>query len=209
MLDYTHLYLPPSLPPSLPSSHTSHSPSICFVLGGEDNTCLQLIVFLIHDLHPFQNQKKITPFHNLLNFWCHFHSIITPGSCIFISQRTWNENIRPWHHFCRIKIVFNFMSLAVKQHCSRDVIRTNLSFFFYFGDIAETCGTFVIRRGDESVWTPLPSISELLWMAFREINGVGGTAVWLWWNRMQMWLQGIQVRKQSFPKHTHTHTHTQ
>lgn len=30
------------------------------------------------------------------------------------------------------------------------------------------------KKGEENVWTPLPSISQLLWMAFRKINGVGG-----------------------------------
>ena len=105
------------------------------------------MVFLIRGSNPFKGK----PFHNLLNFWCHFHPIITVLSLIFISQCTCNENTRPWHHFCGIKIVFNLMSLAVKQHCSRDIIRTNLSpFFFYLGDIAKTCGTFMIRRGKKT-----------------------------------------------------------
>lgn len=30
------------------------------------------------------------------------------------------------------------------------------------------------KEGEENVWTPLPSISRLLWMAFSKINGVLG-----------------------------------
>lgn len=29
------------------------------------------------------------------------------------------------------------------------------------------------KKGEENVWTPLPSISWILWMAFSKINGVG------------------------------------
>lgn len=111
-----------------PQTHTHTSPSLFVLFWAVRITpaSSQLMVFLIHGSNPFKGK----PFHNLLNFWCHFHPIITVLSLIFISQCTCNENMRPWHHFSGIKIVFNLMSLAVKQHCSRDVIRTNLSFFF-------------------------------------------------------------------------------
>lgn len=115
------------------STNTHLLISVCFVWAARTTPAvLQLMVFLIHGSNPFKHK----PFHNFLNFWCHFHPIITPLSLIFISQCTCNENIRPWHHFSRIKMLFNLMSLAVKQHCPRDVIRTKLSspplFFIFF-----------------------------------------------------------------------------
>lgn len=105
------------------------------------------------------------------------------------------------------------MSLAVKQHCSRDVIRTNLSFFlsfffFYLGDIAKTCGTFMIRRGKKAFEHCCPvSHAHCEWLSVK-LMVWGEIAGWPWQNRMQMWLQGIQVRKQLFPKHSaDTHAH--
>lgn len=111
--------------------HHTHTPPPPFVLFWSVRIThlplLQLMAFLIHGSNPF----KCEPFHNFLNFWCNFPPIITVLFLIFIYQCTCNENIRPWLHFHRIKTVFNLMSLAVQQHCSRDVIRTNLSFLFW------------------------------------------------------------------------------
>lgn len=169
------------------------------------------MVFLIHGSNPFKQK----PFHNFLNFWCHFHPIITLLSLIFISQCTCNENIRPWHHFSRIKMVFNLMSLAVKQHCPRDVIRTKLSspplfiYFFYFEDIAKTCGTFMIR-GEEKAFEHCCPISHSYceWLSVKLM-------VWGRWQcgrgetGCRCGYRASRYRKQSFPSHrAHARTRT-
>lgn len=121
---------------------------------------------------------------------------------MFISRFTCNGNIRPWHHFRRIKIVFNLTSWAVKQHCSRDVIRTNLSAFLLFGGYCQDMWDLYDKEGKRTFERRCPvSHAYCEWLSVKLMALGGRTAGWPWWNRMQMWLEGIQVRKQLFPEH--------